>query len=70
MKSRYNYRVYPTIQQKTLLSQLFGCTRVVWNDALNYCQQTKANGETYPGFNHLSKKFLKEAKRSDARNWL
>ncbi|WP_148284778.1 helix-turn-helix domain-containing protein, partial [Gloeocapsa sp. PCC 73106] len=23
MKSRYNYRVYPTSQQKTLLSQLF-----------------------------------------------
>ncbi|ELR99876.1 RNA-guided endonuclease TnpB family protein [Gloeocapsa sp. PCC 73106] len=70
MKSRYNYRVYPTSQQKTLLSQLFGCTRVVWNDALAYCQQTYTNGETYPGFNHLSKKFLTQAKKNETRNWL
>ncbi|ELR97832.1 transposase, IS605 OrfB family, central region [Gloeocapsa sp. PCC 73106] len=70
MKSRYNYRVYPTSQQKSHLSQLFGCTRVVWNDALNYCQEVYSKGESYPGFNHLSKKFLKQAKRNDERTWL
>ncbi|NCS04825.1 MAG: helix-turn-helix domain-containing protein, partial [Microcystis aeruginosa G13-11] len=31
MKARYQYRLYPTNQQKRLLSQLFGCVRVVWN---------------------------------------
>ncbi|NCQ84175.1 MAG: helix-turn-helix domain-containing protein, partial [Microcystis aeruginosa W13-18] len=25
MKARYQYRLYPTNQQKRLLSQLFGC---------------------------------------------
>jgi len=36
MKARYQYRIYPTDQQKRLLSQLFGCVRVVWNDTLAY----------------------------------
>ncbi|MGL6137349.1 MAG: helix-turn-helix domain-containing protein, partial [Planktothrix sp.] len=25
MKARYRYRIYPTEQQKRLMSQLFGC---------------------------------------------
>ncbi|MBD2573617.1 helix-turn-helix domain-containing protein, partial [Arthrospira platensis] len=28
MKLRYRYRIYPTDQQKRLMSQLFGCCRV------------------------------------------
>ncbi|TRV09809.1 MAG: transposase, partial [Microcystis wesenbergii Mw_QC_B_20070930_S4] len=39
MKARYQYRLYPTNQQKRLLSQLFGCVRVVWNNTLAYCQE-------------------------------
>ncbi|MGL4378659.1 MAG: helix-turn-helix domain-containing protein, partial [Microcoleaceae cyanobacterium] len=27
MKLRYRYRIYPTTQQKRLMSQLFGCCR-------------------------------------------
>ncbi|MGL5135995.1 MAG: helix-turn-helix domain-containing protein, partial [Planktothrix sp.] len=38
MKARYRYRIYPTNKQKRLMSQLFGCCRVVFNDALAYCQ--------------------------------
>ncbi|WP_439637903.1 helix-turn-helix domain-containing protein [Spirulina sp.] len=34
MKSRYQYRIYPTPGQQTELAKLFGCCRVVWNDAL------------------------------------
>ncbi|WP_228036967.1 helix-turn-helix domain-containing protein [Cuspidothrix issatschenkoi] len=34
MKARYQYRFYPTIQQQQSLAQLFGCVRVVWNDAI------------------------------------
>jgi putative transposase len=34
MKARYQYRFYPTDQQQQSLAQLFGCVRVVWNDAL------------------------------------
>ncbi|MGL4499198.1 MAG: helix-turn-helix domain-containing protein, partial [Planktothrix sp.] len=28
MKLRYRYRIYPTDQQKGLISRLFGCCRV------------------------------------------
>ncbi|WP_214560003.1 helix-turn-helix domain-containing protein, partial [Planktothrix agardhii] len=31
MKLRYRYRIYPTDQQKGLVSRLFGCCRVVFN---------------------------------------
>ena len=34
MLLRYRYRCYPEPEQKTLLAKVFGCARVVWNDAL------------------------------------
>ncbi|MCF4966313.1 RNA-guided endonuclease InsQ/TnpB family protein [Nostoc sp. CMAA1605] len=40
MKARYQFRFYPTDQQQKLLAQLFGCVRVVWNDALTICKQS------------------------------
>jgi putative transposase len=40
MKARYQYRFYPTDQQRQSLAQLFGCVRVVWNDALAICKQS------------------------------
>ncbi|MCW6035800.1 helix-turn-helix domain-containing protein, partial [Spirulina subsalsa FACHB-351] len=50
MKARYQYRFYPTDQQQKRLAQLFGCVRVVWNDALALC---KASGKAI-SFNQLS----------------
>jgi len=50
MKARYQYRIYPTDQQKRLLSQLFGCVRVVWNDTLAYCQELYRQGEKKPKY--------------------
>jgi putative transposase len=44
MKARYQYRFYPTDQQRLSLAQLFGCVRVVWNDALALSKSDK-----YPG---------------------
>ncbi len=41
MKARYQYRFYPTDQQQVSLAQLFGCVRVVWNDALAICKQSE-----------------------------
>ncbi len=64
MKSRYKYRFYPTDQQQQSLAQLFGCVRVVWNDALALSKESK-----YPGNNVLSKK-LTESKRAEERKWL
>ncbi|WP_315789582.1 helix-turn-helix domain-containing protein [Fischerella sp. JS2] len=64
MKARYQFRFYPTDQQQKLLAQLFGCVRVVWNDALAICKQSeKLPIETSPlrvGFiNDLQKLVIK-----------
>lgn len=65
MKARYQYRIYPTDQQKHSLAQLFGCVRVVWNDALAFCR----DAEKYPGASILSAN-LTQAKKTPEREWL
>ena len=69
MKARYQYRLYPTNQQKRLLSQLFGCVRVVWNDTLAYCQELYQQGEKKPKYTELSKR-LTQIKKTEEKNWL
>lgn len=64
MKARYQYRFYPTSQQKQSLAQLFGCVRVVWNDALALSKASK-----YPGYNVLAK-ILTLSKQTEERVWL
>lgn len=70
MKLRYRYRIYPTDSQKIALAQLFGCVRVVWNDALSFCQQSYRTGEKYCGESELQKQFITQAKKTDERAWL
>lgn len=65
MKSRYKYRFYPTDQQKQSLAQLFGCVRVVWNDALAFCKKS----EKLPKPGVLSA-MLTESKKTVEREWL
>jgi len=65
MKARYQYRFYPTNQQQKSLAQLFGCVRVVWNDALALC---KASAKAI-GFNKLSA-MLTQSKKTEERQWL
>jgi len=65
MKARYQYRFYPTDQQRKSLAQLFGCVRVVWNDALALC---KAFGKSID-FYKLSA-MLTQSKKTDERQWL
>ncbi|MEG4638419.1 MULTISPECIES: helix-turn-helix domain-containing protein [unclassified Microcoleus] len=38
MKLRYRYRIYPLDSHQIALAKLFGCVRVVWNDALAFCK--------------------------------
>ena len=64
MKARYQYRFYPTDQQQQSLAQLFGCCRVVWNDALALSKSSK-----YPGYNVLAKA-LTLSKKTEERQWL
>ncbi|MEG3961880.1 transposase, partial [Microcoleus sp. S36bC1] len=64
MKARFQYRFYPTDRQRHSLAQLFGCVRVVWNDALAVSRCGK-----YPGYNTLSKS-LTISKKTEERAWL
>jgi putative transposase len=66
MKARCQYRFYPTDQQQQSLAQLFGCVRVVWNDALAICRQS----EKLPSNNDLQKLVITQAKKTVEREWL
>ena len=66
MKARYQFRFYPKDQQQKLLAQLFGCVRVVWNDALAICKQV----EKLPSNNDLQKLVITQAKKTIERQWL
>ncbi|MEG4804340.1 RNA-guided endonuclease TnpB family protein [Microcoleus sp. ARI1-B5] len=64
MKARYKYRFYPTDQQQRGLAQLFGCVRVVWNDAL-----AKSVSGKYSGYDD-SCKSLTILKKNEKLSWL
>ncbi|MFP5269826.1 RNA-guided endonuclease InsQ/TnpB family protein [Coleofasciculus sp.] len=66
MKSRYQFRIYPTPGQRQSLARLFGCVRVVWNDALALCKQS----EKLPKNSELQKICITQAKKTQAREWL
>jgi putative transposase len=70
MKARYRYRVYPSTSQQLALSKLFGCVRVVWNDALFCCISKYQEGDKKPKNADLQKLFITQAKRTDERAWL
>ncbi|MBW4649976.1 MAG: transposase [Kastovskya adunca ATA6-11-RM4] len=66
MKARYQYRFYPTDQQQQSLARLFGCVRVVYNDALAICKQS----EKKPKSAELQKIVITQAKKTEQRAWL
>jgi len=66
MNCRYRYRIYPTPGQRQSLARLFGCVRVVWNDALFLCRQS----EKLPKNSELQKLCITQAKKTEARGWL
>lgn len=69
MLKRYRYRAYLTGGQAVAASRLFGCTRVVWNDALAVRECARRNGEHVPNRGELSAA-LTAAKRTPERTWL
>ena len=66
MKARYQYRTYPTDQQRNLLARVFGCVRVVYNDALDLCKRS----EKLPKNLELQKICITQAKKTEQRQWL
>lgn len=69
MKARYQYRIYPTDQQRQDLAKLFGCCRVVWNDALALIKSTP-QGKKWPSNAELQKICITQAKKTEEREWL
>lgn len=66
MKARYQFRIYPTQQQRQDLAKVFGCVRVVWNDALALCKVS----EKLPSNGDLQKICITQAKKTPEREWL
>ncbi|MFE7662529.1 RNA-guided endonuclease InsQ/TnpB family protein [Streptomyces celluloflavus] len=70
MQLRYGFRLYPNGPQRSALAQVFGCARVVFNDALRARETARAAGEAFPRTGDLSKLLITEAKKTDERAWL
>ena len=71
MKARYQYRIYPTDQQRKGLARVFGCVRVVWNDALALCEKSVTAGHVkLPSNGELQKICITQAKKNKQRQWL
>ena len=45
---------------------MFGCVRVVWNDAFAICKQS----QKLPSDNDLQKLFITQVKKTEQRGWL
>jgi putative transposase len=51
MLTARNYRLYPSVEQRVQLAQHFGCSRVIYNWALNYSQAFyQSTGKTISSF--------------------
>ena len=66
---RYRYRIEPTDAQQRMLARVFGCCRVVFNDAL------RVRGEAYRAGMKLSdteiqRRVITQAKTTAERGWL
>ena len=70
MKARYRYRIYPAIPQQISLARLFGCVRVVWNDALVHWINEYRVGNKKLSNGALQKQFITQAKKTKDREWL
>jgi putative transposase len=69
MKVRYQYRIYPTSRQQGELAKLFGCCRVVWNEALNRVKAIP-KGEKWPKNSELQRLVITQAKQDPTKQWL
>lgn len=66
---RYRYRAKLKPSQVEPVNQLFGCTRVVYNDALALCKAEYEAGRSKPSFAELSRQ-LTQSKKTEGRAWL
>ncbi len=74
MLTAYRFRLYPNKEQIETFSKYFGCSRVVWNKALelreSYHKEHK-NDSSKKGLNYYdTARFLKELKQKEEFKWL
>ena len=74
MLTAYKFRLYPNEEQKEMFSKYFGCSRVVWNKALelreSYYKEYR-NDKAKKGLNYCdTARFLRELKQKGEFKWL
>ena len=67
---RCSFRLYPSAGQRSALARVFGCARVVYNDALRARETARTEGTPFPKTGDLSKQLITEAKNTLERAWL
>ncbi|MFE3661060.1 RNA-guided endonuclease InsQ/TnpB family protein, partial [Streptomyces sp. NPDC059165] len=70
MQLRYSFRLYPSAGQRSALARVFGCVRVVYNDALRARETARSEGMPFPKTGDLSTALITEAKNTPERAWL
>ena len=66
---RYRYRVEPTLAQQAMLRRVFGCARVVFNDALRVREQAYRAGIKLSD-SEIQRRVITVAKTTAERTWL
>jgi putative transposase len=69
MQVRYRYRIEPTPAQQQMLARVFGCCRVVFNDALRVRDEAYRAGVKLSD-SEIQRRVITAAKTTEARGWL
>ena len=69
MQMRYRYRIEPTPVQQQMLAQVFGCVRVVFNDALRVRDEAYRRGDKLSD-SEIQRRVITAAKTTEQRSWL
>jgi putative transposase len=69
MQMRYRYRIEPTQVQQAMLARVFGCARVVFNDALRVRDRAYRAGNKLSD-SEIQRRVITAAKTTTERAWL
>lgn len=69
VQARFRYRVEPSPDQQQMLAQVFGCCRVVFNDALRLRSEARRDGFKLSD-SQIQHRVITNAKTTDERGWL
>ncbi|HEX9833035.1 MAG TPA: helix-turn-helix domain-containing protein, partial [Mycobacterium sp.] len=69
MQMRYRYRIEPTSAQQQALARVFGCCRVVFNDALRVRNEAYRAGKKLSD-SEIQRRVITQAKTTAERAWL